>query len=40
VARMGLREGGEIWASFKAVEVSLQIDAVTAEDPPTGTLAR
>jgi molybdate transport system ATP-binding protein len=40
VERMDLREGGEIWASFKAVEVSLQIDADTAEDPPTGTLAR
>jgi molybdopterin-binding protein len=40
VDRMGLREGGEIWASFKAVEVSLQIEAAAAEDHPTGTLGR
>jgi molybdate transport system ATP-binding protein len=40
VRRMGLREGGEVWVSFKAVEVSLQIDAVTAEHPSTGTLGR
>ena len=40
VDRMGLREGAEIWASFKAVEVSLQIDTDAGEDRPTGTLAR
>jgi molybdopterin-binding protein len=40
VDRMGLREGAEIWASFKAVEVSLQIDAAAAEHHPTGTLGR
>jgi molybdate transport system ATP-binding protein len=40
VTRMGLREGGDVWASFKAVEVSLQMDAATAEHPSTGTLGR
>ena len=27
VSRMGLRNGDEVWASFKAVEVSLQVEA-------------
>ena len=40
VARMGLRTGDEIWASFKAVEVSLQIEVTDAGEPPTGTLGR
>ncbi len=40
VARMGLRTGGEVWASFKAVEVSLQIDGADTAQPPAGTLGR
>ena len=40
VTRMGLRTGGEVWASFKAVEVSLQIDAADTAQPPAGTLGR
>ena len=39
VARLGLRTGDEVWASFKAVEVSLQIE--DGDDAPAaGTLAR
>jgi molybdate transport system ATP-binding protein len=40
VARMGLRSGGEVWASFKAVEVSLQIDGADTAQPQAGTLGR
>ncbi len=40
VARMGLRAGDEVWASFKAVEVSLQIEGNDDEAPPAGTLGR
>jgi len=40
VARMGLRTGGEVWASFKAVEVSLQIEGADSAQPQAGTLAR
>jgi len=40
VTRMGLGTGGEVWASFKAVEVSLQIDAADTAHPPAGTLGR
>ncbi|MEX0651218.1 MAG: TOBE domain-containing protein, partial [Actinomycetota bacterium] len=40
VARMGLRVGVEVWASFKAVEVSLQIESLADDTPPAGTLAR
>ena len=40
VTRMGLRTGGEVWASFKAVEVSLQIDGADTAQPPAGTLGR
>ena len=40
VARMGLRAGDEVWASFKAVEVSLQIEEVDPDDRPAGTLGR
>ncbi|MGZ8602839.1 MAG: ABC transporter ATP-binding protein [Actinomycetota bacterium] len=39
VDRMGLRMGDEVWASFKAVEVSLQIEDDDAP-PAAGTLAR
>lgn len=40
VTRMGLRDGNEIWASFKAVEVSLQIESSDSATPSAGTLAR
>ncbi len=40
VVRMGLRAGDEVWASFKAVEVSLQIEEVDPDDRPAGTLGR
>jgi molybdate transport system ATP-binding protein len=46
VARMGLRPGIDVWASFKAVEVSLQVeveDDLADETPPStaaGTLDR
>ena len=41
VARMGLRPGDEVWASFKAVEVSLQIETRRRRAaPPAGTLGR
>ena len=40
VTRMGLRVGNEIWASFKAVEVSLQIESSDGATPSAGTLAR
>ncbi|HEX7247840.1 MAG TPA: ABC transporter ATP-binding protein [Actinomycetota bacterium] len=40
VARMGLRHGDEIWASFKAVEVSLQIEPGAVDERPPGTLGR
>jgi molybdate transport system ATP-binding protein len=44
VARMDLRPGSDVWASFKAVEVSLQVDEDDDhEAPPTtaaGTLDR
>jgi molybdate transport system ATP-binding protein len=40
VARMGLRPGAEVWASFKAVEVSLQIEGDEDSPPPAGTLGR
>jgi molybdate transport system ATP-binding protein len=40
VARMGLRPGLEIWASFKAVEVSLQIEGHDDAGLAAGTLGR
>ena len=40
VTRMGLRTGDEVWASFKAVEVSLQIEGADTAQPPAGTLGR
>jgi molybdate transport system ATP-binding protein len=40
VARMGLHPGGGVWASFKAVEVSLQIEDDEGQAPTAGTLAR
>ena len=40
VTRMSLRVGNEIWASFKAVEVALQIESSDAATPSAGTLAR
>jgi molybdate transport system ATP-binding protein len=38
VVRMDLRVHEEVWASFKAVEVSLQVGASHEEAPPAGTL--
>jgi molybdate transport system ATP-binding protein len=38
VARLGLSVGNDVWASFKAVEVSLQVGATHEEAPPAGTL--
>jgi molybdate transport system ATP-binding protein len=40
VSRLQLRVGGEIWASFKAVEVSLQLEAEHGRGTPPGTLGR
>jgi molybdate transport system ATP-binding protein len=40
VARMGLHTGAEVWASFKAVEVSLQIETSADVTGPAGTLGR
>jgi molybdate transport system ATP-binding protein len=40
IGRLELRRGAHVWASFKAVEVSLQIDGTGAADPAPGTLAR
>lgn len=40
IGRLELRRGVHAWASFKAVEVSLQIDDTDAGDPAPGTLAR
>jgi molybdate transport system ATP-binding protein len=40
IERMGLRVGDEVWASFKAVEVSLQIDRVADAVSAAGTLGR
>ena len=40
VTRMGLRTGDEVWASFKAVEVSLQIEGRAEETAAPGTLGR
>jgi molybdate transport system ATP-binding protein len=40
VSRMGIRPGHEIWASFKAVEVSLQLEPGEDAAPPAGTLGR
>ncbi len=40
VARMGLRPGVEVWATFKAVEVSLQIDGIADVTGTPGTLGR
>jgi molybdate transport system ATP-binding protein len=39
VERLGLREGGEIWASFKAVELQVQLTQAPPSLPRTGTLA-
>ncbi|MDH4112055.1 MAG: ABC transporter ATP-binding protein [Actinomycetota bacterium] len=39
-ARMALRVGDEVWASFKAVEVSLQIEDDPDRTPAAGTLGR
>jgi molybdate transport system ATP-binding protein len=40
VARMGLRPGAKVWASFKAVEVSLQIEGHDDSGLAAGTLGR
>lgn len=40
VARMGLRAGVEVWATFKAVEVSLQVDGIADVTRSPGTLGR
>ncbi len=40
VARMGLRVGDQVWASFKAVEVSLQIERDDMFERSPGTLGR
>ncbi len=38
VERLGLRQGDQVWASFKAVEVSLQVEGSDAAAPAAGTL--
>jgi molybdate transport system ATP-binding protein len=40
VARLGLRPGDAVWASFKAVEVSLQVEGTHDDAPTAGTLSR
>jgi molybdate transport system ATP-binding protein len=40
VTRMELRVGDDVWASFKAVEVSLQIESGDDTEPAAGTLGR
>ena len=40
VARMGLRIGDHVWASFKAVEVSLQLEGDDGFERSPGTLGR
>ena len=40
VSRMELHVGDEVWASFKAVEVSLQIERADGSAPAAGTLGR
>jgi molybdopterin-binding protein len=37
--RMGLRVGADVWASFKAVEVSLQVERADDSPPPAGNLS-
>ncbi len=40
VARLNLSVGQPAWASFKAVEVSLQVEGGGDEAPAAGTLGR
>jgi molybdate transport system ATP-binding protein len=40
VERLGLRTGMEVWASFKAVEVAVDVPGAKADGPAAGTLGR